>query len=228
MLHQSRNTIEHPLLSSLNKEEKELLLNNMQDGSHPPKEYLYKDDGKMENIYFIKKGTVLVGNNLGKLNEFTFQLSMQPLFLGLESLVLKEGNQQFAKTLSHVDFITISKNVFIYLLQTNVSFHYTIQEQLARSYRYLESKYHILRSNTNYIHRLKTFLEDLHNENLKKINQSERITLCITHMEISKYLQCSRQSVSTSLAQLRKEGIINYGRNEIYIKDLSRLRDWES
>ena len=50
------------------------------------------------------------------------------------------------------------------------------------------------------------------------------VNIQITHMELSKYLQCSRQSITTLLSKLRQAGYIDYDRTFIKIIDLNRIR----
>ena len=75
--------------------------------------------------------------------------------------------------------------------------------------------------------RLKLFLEEIHSKNLNQTLPKKRIDLHITHLEIAKLLQGSRQSVSLNLAKMRDEKIIDYDRNWMKIIDLKALRKWE-
>lgn len=217
----------HPIFNCLSKTEKDLLLEDTEQGKLTARKYLYKDDNKLRYVYYIISGSVLVGKNLGKVNETIFQLSMQSTFLGLPSLILKEGNHQFAKALTNVRYIKINKTIFRYFLHHNAQFHQAIREQLAQDYLVLENKYLNLHGNLKFHDRLKLFLEEIHYKNLNRPIQTDRIELFITHLEIATYLQGSRQSVTMNFLKMRDKGIIDYGRNWIQVIDLNSLRKWE-
>lgn len=217
----------HPIFNCLSKNEKELLLEDTEQGKLEARDYLYEDDNRLKYIYFIMSGSVLVGKNLGKANEIIFQLSMDSVFLGLPSLILKEGNHQYAKALSTVRYIKFNKTIFRNLLYHNSKFHSAVLKQLGRNFFELETKYLRLHANLKFHDRLKLFLEEIHFKNLSRPIQTDRIELCVTHLEIAKYLQGSRQSVSFNLAKMRDRGIIDYSRNWIKVIDLKGLRIWE-
>jgi len=224
MQNQYKNITEHPLFNHLTVVEKKLLLDNMSHESALPKEFLYKDDCRIKHIYFISKGTIILGKNLGRSNEFTHQLTMKPLFLGIESLILMNGNHQFAKTATKVSYSKISKELFYKILLSNPQFHQTIREQLIDSLCNFEKKYSILHSKTEIPERIKLFLLELIITGNQTSNHSQKIILHMTHLEISKYLQCARQSVSLYLSKLKAEGIINYGRNYFEVLDIEKLK----
>jgi CRP-like cAMP-binding protein len=227
MQNQNRNTLEHSIFKSLTIVEKELLLSDMKSGHALPKEYLYKDDTRLMHIYFIQKGAVLVGKNLKESNEISLHLFMRPFFLGLESIFYAEKTYQFAKTVSETSYIKISKQLFSKLINNNVQFQETIRNQLLQNFRSLESKYLLFHSKVEFIDRLKYFLEKLYNENLLTSKSSNKIVIHMTHFEISKFLYCSRQSVSHNLSKLKAAGIIYYERNYFIINDIQKLRSWE-
>ena len=217
----------HPIFNCLSNNEKELLVEDTEQGKVQARNYLYKDDNRLKSVYFITSGSILVGKNLGKVNETILQLSMDSVFLGLSSLILKEGNHQYAKALSTVRFIKFNKTVFRYFLHHNSEFHSEVRKYLGRDYFELETRYLRLHGNIKFHNRLKLFLEELHFKNLNRPIQTDRIELYITHLEIAKYLQGSRQSVSLNLARMRDEGLINYNRNWMKVIDLKGIRAWE-
>lgn len=218
---------EHPIFQCLNRTEMVLLLENIITGRTEPRKYIYKDDNRLNQIFFVESGSVLVGKNLGKANEMIFQLSMNPTLLGLPSLILGAGNHQFAKAVSPLRYISCNKTIFKRLVLTNPKFHYAIQKQLGHDYFELEEKHKKLHCNLKLHNRLKLFLEEIHIKNLNQTLPKKRIDLHITHLEIAKLLQGSRQSVSLNLAKMRDEKIIDYDRNWMKIIDLKALRKWE-
>ena len=217
----------HPIFNCLSKKEKDLLIEDTEHGKLEPNEYFYKDDNKLKHIYFVTSGASLVGRNLGETNETIFQLNMTPVFLGLESLLFKQGNHQYSKALSTVRYIKFNKTLFRYFLYQNAKFHDAVRKQLGEEFSALETKYLRLHANIKLHDRLKLLLEELHSKNLSLPIQSERISLHITHLEIAKYLQGSRQSVSLNLARMRDEGLIDYNRNWMKVIDLNGLIKWE-
>ena len=111
MLHQSKNISDHFLFDTFNQEEKKLLDSDFENGSSLPKEFIYNDDKKLKQVYFIRKGTVLIGRNHGEYNKYGTQLIMKAHFLGVETLLLSENNE-FAKSLSDVYFSKVRIDIF--------------------------------------------------------------------------------------------------------------------
>lgn len=204
-----------------------MLLEGTKQGRLEPRTYFYQNDKSLRHIYFIISGSYLVGKNLGKAQEIILQLSMDSNFWGVHSLIFGQGNYQFAKALSSVRYLKFNKTVFKYILHQNCKFHDLIREQLGKEFTELEIKYMRLHANVKFHDRLKLFLEELHYKNQSLAIERKRIDLHITHLEIAKYLQGSRQSVSLNLAKMRNEGIIDYNRNWMKVLDLKKLRSWE-
>jgi len=217
----------HPIFNCLSRTEKDMLLEGTKQGRLEPRTYFYQNDKSLRHIYFIISGSYLVGKNLGKAQETILQLSMDSNFLGVHSLIFGQGNYQFAKALSSVRYLKFNKTVFKYILYQNSKFHDLIRKQLGKEFAALEIKYMLLHANVKFHDRLKLFLEEIHFKNLSRPIQTDRIELRITHLEIAKYLQGSRQSVSFNLAKIRDKGIIDYSRNWIKVIDLKGLRIWE-
>lgn len=226
MYHQGKNIGDHFLFDTLSQEEKKLLESDIEHGSTLPKEFLYETDKRLKHVYFIRKGAVLVGRNRGENNEYATQLLMEAHFLGVESLLLSKNNE-FAKTLSDVYYSKIGFDVFLYLLRTNVNFHNAVRDQMANRLQRLEDKYNLLHGNVNFIDRLKYFFVDLVKAGEPNKRNEVTVNIQITHMELSKYLQCSRQSITTILSKLRHAGYIDYDRKFIKIIDLKRIIDWK-
>jgi CRP-like cAMP-binding protein len=91
----------------------------------------------------------------------------------------------------------------------------------------LEVKYNLLHSNVNFIDRLKHFFVDLAKAGESNNGNEVTVNIQITHMEISRYLHCSRQSITTALSSLRQAGCIDYSRTSIKIIDLKKIIDWK-
>lgn len=226
MYHQGKNISDHILFDTLSQEEKKLLENDYENGSALPKEFLYENDKKLNHVYFIRKGAVLVGRNHGRPNEYGTQLILDAHFLGVETLLLSQNNE-FAKTLSDVYFSKIGFDTFSYLIRRNLQFQDTVRKQMYTRLERLEVKYNLLHSNVNFIDRLKHFFVDLAKAGESNNGNEVTVNIQITHMEISRYLHCSRQSITTALSSLRQAGYIDYSRTSIKIIDLKKIIDWK-
>lgn len=218
--------VDHQLFSSLNERQKHLLEKNIVNGRKLPRSYLFEDDKKLKHIYFIQRGTIMMGNNLDLRHENLTFLNMKPRFVGLESLLVS-ANNEFVRTLSNVYYSKINFRLFYQILSENNTFHDIIREQIAERFKEMDEKYAQLHSNTKIRDRLKLFLIEILEKNRIIKSNENTIELSITHFEIGKYLQCSRQSVSTFMSDIRKEGIIDYDRNWIRINSVQKLIDWE-
>jgi len=218
--------VDHQLFSSLNEQQKIILEYSIEIGYLLPRKYLFKNDKRLKHIYFIKQGKLLVGKNLGLRNESISFLGMKPMFIGLESLMLP-ANNKFVKTLSHVHYARIDAKLFLQLLMESNGFHNVVRKQIAERLNEMDEKYVRRHSNVKLLDRLKFFFAEILEKNKGRSRDENRIEIHITHFEIGQYLQCSRQSVSHFMSNIRKEGIIDYDRNWIRINDLQKLLKWE-
>ncbi len=218
--------VDHQLFSSLNERQKCLLENNMEHGSIPPRSYLFENDKNLRHIYFISEGTIVMGNNLGEPHENLTFLSMKPIFVGVESLLIS-ANGEFAKALSKVYYTKIDFELFYQILCENNDFHTIIRKQIAERFNEMDDKYAQLHSDVKILDRFKFFLIEIFEKNKIKGTKKNTVELYITHFEIAQYLQCTRQSVSTLMSKFREEAVIDYDRNWIRINDFQKLLEWD-
>jgi len=227
MFNQDKNITDHHLFGTLSKEEKNLFENDLKKVSSPAGECFFMDNKNLDHIYFIEQGSILVGRNYGNQNKYATHLYMQPMFLGIESLLIS-SNDEFAKSLTNIYYARINSTLFLDVLKKNVHFHDTIRKQIAYRLDCLEMKYNLLHGNVNFTDRLKHFFIELAELNDSKSNDEILINLHFTHFEIAQYLHSSRQSISSGLSKMRKKGMIDYGRNWMKIIDLEKLKCWDS
>ena len=217
--------VDHHIFSSLTERQKCLLKDNMLHGIKDPRSYLFENDVKLKHIYFIRKGTLMMGNNLGERHENYSFLTMKPTFIGIESLLISTNNE-FAKTLSKVYYSKIDYSLFCHILIENSTFHNVIRTQIAERYNEVSNKYVQLHSAVQVHDRLKLFLFEILAKNKITNPDKDKIELYITHFEIAKYVKCTRQSVSAFMSEIRKEGIIDYDRKWICINNPEKLSEW--
>lgn len=198
----------------------------MEHGSIPPRSYLFENDKNLRHIYFISEGTIVMGNNLGEPYEHLTFLSMKPIFVGVESLLIS-ANGEFAKALSKVYYTKIDFELFYQILCENNDFHTIIRKQIAERFHEMDDKYAQLHSNVTIQNRLKFFLIEISEKNRIIGTGNNTVNLNMTHFEIAQYAQCSRQAVSTLLNKVRENGIIDYDRNWIRINDFQKLLKWD-
>ena len=157
----TRKITNHKLFDGLNKKEKDTIEYHLEKGYLYPREFVYRNDDREKHIYLIYQGTILIGRNFGKQTEIAFQLTMIPIFLGIESFLLPGKNNQFARAMSDVYYCKIKKKVFIDIFKANTTFQSTIRNQLAKSMFDIKNKYDMLHSNVIFIDRMKDFLIEL-------------------------------------------------------------------
>jgi len=226
MKYLKKNVTRHPQFNTLTKTQKELIDKYQISSNFLPKQFIYKKDSNLKYVYFVYKGSILIGRGFNHPNEMAYQLILKPTFLGVESIMIDADINQYAKTLSDVYCLKIPVDIFKKILVENYAFHNLIQKQLLEFYENIEKKYELLTAKKA-DERLILFLQEIYAKSKESLGDQCVINLHMSHLEISHYLQCSRQTVTMGLSKLRELKLIDYKRNKIEIKDIKKLKKWK-
>ncbi|MEO1053691.1 MAG: Crp/Fnr family transcriptional regulator [Bacteroidota bacterium] len=190
--------------------------------SVPKNSFLYLCKDQMKNLYILKEGYVLLGyySECGR-EVFSSILSEGDVFGSFG--VQQAGSNEFARTLTKASFVVINNWNLSNIKNFNTPFVVNIFNQLARRTSDLENKFLSLAykdARTRVIEFIKQLAMNFGYRNGEKIV----IEKFLTHQDIAKLTNVSRQFATSMMSKLKSDGVISYNRKLIVINgDLDLL-----
>lgn len=215
----------HKLFSVLNNKQIEDLCVIMNYKKAHKGEIIYFADEGSKRIYFLKKGTVKIvemgDNGIESIKEI-----LQPgdLF-GELSLDNDPGNPEYAQVISkEVVICSFRMENFEQVLESHPSIALQFTRIIGFRFKKLRNSYSNLvfkdvRSRLNALLIDWASKEGIAEGNVVKLKNY------LTHQDIASLVCSTRQTVTQLLNDLENNGILNYSRQEIVIKDIQKLKE---
>lgn len=188
-------------------------------------EYVYFEAFNHNNIYFIKKGHILLGRIDDTGAVITKDILKPGDFFGQFILEKNDLGGEFAQAIKgDISLCSFTTENFIRLLQKNprISIRYTKLVGLKLK-KFQNRLINIIQKDVRA--RLLLFFRELLEEYKSKTlihNDRAVIPNYLTHDEIAQLIGSSRQTVTTLLNQLKEEGICEYGRKELALSQVAK------
>jgi CRP/FNR family transcriptional regulator len=182
------------------------------------KEFIYLPFEDGEYIYFIKKGNIEIGFLDDDGNELTLDILGEGEIFGQSvGFGLSKG---YARALDDIVLCMMNKSDFEYFLQKYPQLTYNLVKLLALKIKVIENKLQNLvfkDVKTRICRQLLRLYKKSGDE------KSGRIRIPLTHQNVAKLVGSTRETASVHLAELKRDGIISYQRQRIFINSLSAL-----
>ncbi len=193
---------------------------------HIPKETtIYCTGDTATSFYLVKEGKVKITRKSDSGKEIILAMLGPGEIFGELSIAGQQEREEVAVTAEDSLVCLFQVSDFQHLMEHNPRLSLQVTKliglRLNKIQRRLESL--IFRTSEE---RIKDFLKDMAHEygyTVATNSNESAIPARLTHDDIGKLTATSRQTVSTVMKCLEKEGIITYDRHRIYIKDLSKL-----
>jgi CRP/FNR family transcriptional regulator, cyclic AMP receptor protein len=192
-----------------------------EQGKFKKGESIYVPSEKAQHIYFINEGRVKISTqHEGK--EVTKAILGKGEVFG-EMALLDENNRHDSATAlenTHVCTITLDelRSLMRERSELNLFFMRLFGSRQLEMERRLESLvFHDSRS------RIVQFLIDLAHSKGQRVGYEWVVRQFITHQEIANLTATSRQTVTTTLNELRSRNLLTFNRSRLLIRDLSAL-----
>lgn len=209
------------LLKTLEKEELEIL-----DQGPPMNRYKKGDlvmfpDADDPYISFLKKGTVKVGSYTEAGYEDLKYLVKEGHIFGELALVGKENPDEFAIAVEECLICRIEVPTMRLLMDRNPNLKDALLQLMGERINKLEKRLESILFKTSRT-RIADFLIDYIREFGKKEDDGTiRVRNNLTFTDIARLTSTSRQTVNMMMSELRKEGILDYDREWIWLKGTS-------
>lgn len=201
-------------------------LNNSTKMKEAPKNFIiYFSDQPANSIYLIKKGRVKISKMDPSGKEIILAILGPGEVFGEMSITGQEMREEIAEATEDTLLCLMFSDIIQGLMQKNPSFSLSIVKFVGLRLRKIQNKFEsiIFKSSDE---RVKSFIRELADEHGTKVqgNNNEReVRLKLTHEDIAKLTATSRQTVTTVLNELEKQGVITYDRSRIFVKAYSKL-----
>ena len=187
-------------------------------------DYIFMQNAEHSKVYFVKKGLVKIGNFSSTGKEITKQLIVENELFGELTIIGQERYDDFAIALSDVEILTLDVDyVRAEMLRQPKLSNYIMTLIGIRLLQVEKRLERVAFENSRT--RIIEFLKDLAIEKGKSVGYEILVNGFLPHQEIANITATSRQTVTTTLNELRSENLIYFNRKKLLIrdKDLSKL-----
>jgi CRP-like cAMP-binding protein len=191
----------------------------------PKKEVLYFPSEPSECIYILKEGKVKISRFTPEGKEIILNIINPGELFGELAITGQQEREEMAVVLKDAVVCLISLEDMKELMASIPNLNTEILKQLGTRVKKVQNRLEaMICKNTE--ERIRALIREIAQEHGRRIvgddNQVE-VKLGLTHADIAKLTATCRQSVSSLLRELEKQGLIKYDRSRIYIKDISAL-----
>ncbi|MBS1575547.1 MAG: Crp/Fnr family transcriptional regulator [Bacteroidetes bacterium] len=175
-------------------------------------------------LYFLQKGMMKISTLTEDGNEVIKSIIREGEFFGELSLLGSEGDpQEVAVAMGCCEVCLVRSETVRQLMATNECLCRNINEIIGRRIRRNEKRMLSLMVK-DVKGRILDFLKEFVTEFGYPVEGGYKAKNFLTHWEIASITATSRQSVTTSLTQFRKKGLIDYNTNTVCVFDISNSR----
>lgn len=190
--------------------------------SFQPREYIFQANFSSEMIYVLVEGTVKLSRLSDQGQECIQWFCFPGEFFGFSEHTYKHDSGLYAQALQPSTLLIIDRQDFDQLALKTPSLALLVIEQLSRRVRTLgDMLLHITCGSAE--DRLINLLQRLGDIYGQSENNRVDINIHLTHQEIADMIGVCRQTVSSLMAKMKKNGLISSDRSGIVIHDLSHL-----
>jgi CRP/FNR family transcriptional regulator len=187
-------------------------------------EYIYFPFQNHNKLYFAKEGFIKLGYIDEQGNEVIKEIIQKGEVFGQLTLEKNNDRDEFAQAYkSAVSLCAFTMEDFLRLLQKKPDMAIAFSFHLGNKLHKVENRLlNIL--NKDVKSRLVQLLLQLATDNKSIINNKGVIEKFLTHEDLAKLIGSSRQTVTTTLNQFEKQGLITISKKEITINDISAFK----
>ncbi len=184
---------------------------------------IYFAQDPSNSIFFLKKGRVKLTRTSPDGKEMIVALINPGDVFGEMSILDDTERTDYAITMDECLICAISKNDFREFSEKNPSLNLKLTKLIGfRMRKYSERIEGLIFKDAQ--QRVISFLLSLANEQGKKIGDEIFVKPFLTHQDIASLTACSRQTVNSILTSLREDGVIDFDRRKLIIKNNNELR----
>jgi CRP-like cAMP-binding protein len=212
------------MLKVLSEEEKMQMSKMVSDSETSKKEIIHFSEDSADKIYFLKKGKVKISKYSNEDKEMILSVLGPGEIFGETGVMGADSYGTVAEVMEDAIVCSLSIKQLNSMLAKNPAFNFSVTKLIGLRYLKVQSRLESLVFKTA-PERIRGFIKEMADEHGKILaNGSEiEVKLKLKHEDIAKLTATTRQSVTTELNNLEKEGVILFDRKRILIKDIKKL-----
>ncbi len=212
------------LLDTLSPNEREDISHKSVMKQPDKKELIHFSDDAANKIYFVKAGKVKISKYSEGGQEIILAILGPGEIFGELAITGHSSGDEVAEIMEDAVICEINTNDIYKMLETNPQFNLQITKLIGFKLKKIQNRFESLcfRSAPD---RIKEFIKELAAEHGEKTGKEGEIAvkLNLTHEDIAKLTATTRQTVTSVFNELEKQGVIEYSRKQILIKNISRF-----
>lgn len=189
------------------------------------KECLYFSAEPSDCVYILKEGKVKIYRQTPDGKEIILNIVVPGDLFGELGMAGQQAREEVAEVIEDAVVCIIPMKDMQELMNTMPGLNAEVLKSLGNRLKKVQSRLESLICK-NADQRIRSLIRELafeHGRIIAGDPEQIELKLGLTHADIAKLTATCRQSVSSYLKELEKEGLIKYDRRRIFIKDLSRL-----
>lgn len=189
------------------------------------KEMLYFPTEVSDSVYILKEGKVKVYRQTSDGKEVILNIIRPGELFGELGIAGQQEREEAAEVLEDAIVCIISLEEMHRLMQSIPNLNTEILKRLGTRVKKVQNRLESLICK-NAEQRIRSLIREIAQEHGRIIAgdpEQLEVRLGLTHSDIAKLTATCRQSVSSVLSDLEKQGLIKYDRKRIYIKDITLL-----
>ena len=185
---------------------------------------IYFSSSELPRIFLLKKGNIKIVSLDEEGNETIKDIIQKGDLFGELELDSNQNSNEYAKALTdEVIICSFLVSDFENLLLRNPSLALSYTKFVGLKMKRFKNSYSNLVSKDAKT-RLLTFLKEWAEREGKQVENRVVLENYLTQTDIAQIICTSRQTATTLLSELEENGILHYGRKEIIIEDVSKLK----
>ncbi|SMD32105.1 cAMP-binding domain of CRP or a regulatory subunit of cAMP-dependent protein kinases [Reichenbachiella faecimaris] len=186
-------------------------------------DYVFKINEPSDLIYFIEKGSVKLAKEDDSGHEVVKSILGEGSIFGEMALVEEEKRSEYARVLSNDTIIRVLVvRELLDAAKSDQSLFLRVLGLMGKKIEKLDKRIESITSKDSRT-RIVEFLRELAVESGQKVGFETLIQNNFTHKDIANLTGTSRQTVTTTLNQLKEKNIINFDRRRILVRDIDLL-----
>lgn len=188
-------------------------------------EMIYFADEHISRIFLLKQGMIKICETDKNGNEIIKEIIKKGDLFGQMSLDENQetSSQEYAQALTDVSICSFKMSDFEHILERNPSIAIGYTKFMGLKIKRIENRFNnvVFKDVRS---RLAQFIRDWAESDGKQEENKFIIKNYLTQNDLAKLVCSTRQTVTTILNDMEKEGLINYDRKEIIVNDILLLK----
>ncbi len=188
------------------------------------KQLIHFSEDLPNKIFFVKEGKVKISKFSESGQEIILAILGTGEIFGELAITGQPGSGEVAEIVEDAVICEFSADEMRKILGMNPQLNIQMTKLIGEKYKKIQSRFESLcfKSAPD---RIREFIRELANEHGEKTGKEKEIAvkLNLTHEDIAKLTATTRQTVTSLFNELEKQGIIEYDRKRILIKDYSKV-----